>query len=467
MLQNGRFDLTVIGGGPGGYVAAIRAAQLGMKVALVEKDKLGGVCLNIGCIPTKALLKNAEVLTLFQKASEFGISFENLKADFGHAIKRSQRVAQRLSKGVEFLMKKNQVTVYSGEGRLLSSKKAGVISDGKATAEVESERLLLATGSRPKMIPGLQADGKRVLTSDDALVLREAPRSIAIIGAGAVGVEFADIFHAYGVEVTLIEMLPRILPFEDAEISELLTKAFAKKGIKVLAGTKVEDAKVGADVVSLRLLRDGKAEEVKAEAVLVAVGRAPNTEGIGLEEVGVALDQGGFIQVDEQLRTPVPTIFAIGDCMGAPLLAHKAMHEGVLAVEGMAGHETEKPDPKRVPSCTYCHPQVASIGLTEAEAKEKGLTIRVGKFPYQASGLAQAIAETEGLVKVISDEETGEILGMHIIGQNATELIPEAGLAMLLEATPEELGRVMHPHPTLSEALGEAALAALGRAIHI
>jgi len=462
-----RYDLAVIGGGPGGYVAAIRAAQLGMRVALVEKDKLGGVCLNIGCIPTKALLRNAEILTLFRKASEFGIHVEGLKADFGAAIMRSRRVAQRLSKGVEFLMKKNNVTVFAGEGRLLAPGKVGVVSDGRDVAEIESERVLLATGSRPKMIPGLTADGERVLTSDDALVLQEAPRSITIIGAGAVGVEFADIFHAYGVEVTVIEMLPRILPFEDAEISELLAKAFAKQGIKVFAGTKVEEVKVGSDTVILKVLRDGKPEEVRAEAVLVAVGRAPNTEGIGLEGVGVALDRGGFIQVDERLRTAVPTIFAIGDCIGAPLLAHKAMHEGVLAVEGMAGHEVRRPDPKQVPSCTYCHPQVASIGLTEAEAKERGLKIRVGRFPYQASGLAQAIAETEGLVKVIADEGTGEILGVHIIGQNATELIPEAGLAMLLEATPEELARVMHPHPTLSETLGEAALATLGRALHI
>jgi len=466
-MQRGRFDLAVIGGGPGGYVAAIRAAQLGMSVALVEKEKLGGVCLNIGCIPTKALLRNAELLGLLKHASEFGISFDNLKADFGVAVKRSQQIAQRLSKGVEFLMKKNKVEVLKGEGRLLPSKRVAIFSNGEATGEVEAERVILATGSRPKLLPGLEVDGKRVLTSNEALTLEAAPRSIVIIGAGAVGVEFADIFSAYDVQVTLVEMLPRVLPTEDAELSDLLAKAFVKKGIRVVTGAKVQEARVGADRVTLKLQKGEVVEELSAEVVLVAVGRAPNTGGIGLQEAGVTLGQGGFIEVDAKLRTAIPTVYAIGDCIGGPLLAHKAMYEGIAAVEDMAGVGGATVDPRRIPNCTYCEPQVASIGLTEEQTKEQGFRVTVGRFPFQANGKALAIGSAEGLVKVIADAKTGEILGVHIIGPEATELIAEAGSAITLEATPEAVAHAIHAHPTLSEALAEASLAALGRAIHI
>lgn len=462
-----RYDLVVIGGGPGGYVAAIRGAQLGMRVAVVEKEKLGGVCLNIGCIPTKALLRNAELLHLLKHASEFGISFENLRVDFGAAIRRSRRIAERLSKGVEFLMKKNHIEVISGEGRLLSPRKIGIFADGHMKGEVEAENLILATGSRPKLLPGLKVDSPRILTSNEALMLEEAPQSIAIIGAGAVGVEFADIYNAYGLEVTLIEMLPRVLPGEDAEISDLLAKAFAKKGIRIMTGTLVQAVEVGADGVVLRLKKGEALEQLLTEAILVAIGRAPNTEGIGLEGAGISWDRGGFIQVDETFRTAAPNIYAIGDCIGPPLLAHKAMHEGVLAVEGIAGIGGGKLDPRRIPNCTYCEPQVASLGLTEEEARGRGFAITVGRFPFQANGKALAMGSSEGLVKVIADAGTGEILGVHIIGPEATELIALAGSAMTLEATPEAIAHVVHAHPTLAEAFAEASLAALGRALHL
>lgn len=462
-----RYDLVVIGGGPGGYVAAIRGAQLGMRVALIEKEKLGGVCLNIGCIPTKALLRNAELLHLLKHASEFGISFDNLRVDFGAAIRRSRRIAERLSKGVEFLMKKNKIEVLNGEGRLLSPRKIGIFADGQAKGEVEAENLILATGSRPKLIPGLPIDGRRVLTSNEALLLEEAPQSITLIGAGAVGVEFADIYNAYGIEVTLIEMLPRVLPVEDTEISDLLAKAFVKKGIRIMTGALVQGVEVGADRVVLQLKKGEAVEELSTEAVLVAVGRVPNTEGIGLEEAGISLDRGSFIQVDEKLQTTVSNVYAIGDCIGPPLLAHKAMHEGVLVVEEIAGIGRGRLDHRRIPNCTYCEPQVASIGLTEEEAREQGFKIKVGRFPFQANGKALAMGSPEGLVKVIADSETGEILGVHIIGPEATELIALAGSAMTLEATPEAIAHVIHAHPTLSEAFAEANLAILGRAVHL
>ena len=462
------FDLAVIGSGPGGYVAAIRAAQLGMRVALVERDRLGGICLNWGCIPTKALLQNALVLSLFRRAEEFGIHVENLQADFGHAVRRSRQAAERLSKGVEYLMKKNKVTVFMGEGRFASPKELEIVNGGgKPVGAIRAERVLLATGSRAKLLPGLTADGKVILTSTEAMLLPQAPASMIIIGAGAVGVEFADIYHAYGTEVTVVEMLPTILPQEDVEIAALLARSFSRRGVRILTGARVEQVAVQAGGARVRVSSDGKTEELVGETVLVAVGRAGNSEVDGLRELGVATDQG-FVAVNEWMEASVAGIYAIGDLVGGPLLAHKASHEGIVAVEKMAKLDDLAPiDHRKIPSCTYCHPQVASIGLTEAKAKTEGYTVSVGRFPFTASGMAIALGETAGMVKIIVDAKGGEILGVHILGAEATELIAEAGMAMSMKATPEQIARSIHAHPTRSEAMGEAALAALGRALHL
>ncbi len=461
-----RYDLAVIGSGPGGYVAAIRAAQLGMKVALVERDRLGGVCLNWGCIPTKALLRNAEIVSLLRRGEEFGFSFDNLRVDFSVAVKRSERAAQKLSKGVEYLMKKNKVTVVAGEGKLAGSGQVRITKNGEAT-DLQAKRILLATGTRPREIPGVPVDGKRVITSTEALSLAQVPRSLLIVGAGAVGVEFADVYEAYGSEVTLIEMLPRLLPFEDGEISSFLEKVFAKRGMKIRTGTTVESVTVRGEQVQVQVSKEGKTEEIAGDVVLVAIGRVPNAEPLGLEGLGVALGRGGFIEVNDRFETSVPGIYAIGDVIGGALLAHKAMAEAVVAVEGMAGIDVRRIDPLKIPNCTYCSPQVASVGLTEEQAKEKGRQVRVGRFSYQASGKAVAMGDTEGFVKVVADAEYGEILGLHIIGPEATEMIAEATMARTLEATLEEVHHSIHAHPTLSETVAEACLAALGRPIHI
>ena len=461
-----RYDLVVIGSGPGGYVGAIRGAQLGMRVAMVERDRLGGVCLNWGCIPTKALLRNAEILSLLRRAEEFGFSFDNLRVDFSVAVKRSERAAWKLSKGVEYLMKKNKVTVVLGEARLAGKGQILVTKDGTETA-LQAERVLLATGSRPREIPGVAVDGKRVITSTEALSLPQVPRSLLIIGAGAVGVEFADIYGTYGSEVTVIEMLPRLVPVEDAEVSSLLEKIFAKRGMKIWTNTTVEGVAVKGEQVHLQLSREGKQKEVAGDVALVAVGRVPNVESLGLDGLGVKRDRGGFIEVSDQCETSVPGIYAIGDVVGGPLLAHKAMAEGIAAVETMAGIKTKRPDSSKIPNCTYCSPQVASVGLTEEQAKEMGRQVKVGRFSFQASGKAVALGDTEGFVKVVADAEYGEILGLHIIGPEATEMIAEATLARTLEATLEDLHNSVHAHPTLSETVAEACLAALGRVIHM
>ncbi|HET7854149.1 MAG TPA: dihydrolipoyl dehydrogenase [Candidatus Methylomirabilis sp.] len=461
-----KYDLVVIGSGPGGYVGAIRAAQLGIKVAIVERDRLGGVCLNWGCIPTKALLRNAEIIALLRRGEEFGFSFENLRLDFSVAVKRSEQAARKLSKGVEYLMKKNKVTVVPGEGRLAGDGQVRVTKDAKVT-ELQAARILLATGSRPREIPGVPIDGKRVITSTEALSLPQVPRSLLIIGAGAVGVEFADVYHAYGAEVILIEMLPRLLSVEDAEISTFLEKVFAKRGITIRTGTKVEGVTVKGEQVSLRLSKEGKTEEITGDVALVAIGRIPNIEALGIEGLGVKVGRGNFIEVGDRFETSVPGIYAIGDVIGGPLLAHKAMAEAVVAVEAMAGQSGRRIDPSKIPNCTYCSPQVASVGLTEEQAKEQGRQVKVGRFSFQASGKAVALGDTEGFVKVVADAEYGEILGLHIIGPEATEMIAEATMARTLEATLEEVHHSIHAHPTLSETVAEACLAALGRPIHI
>ena len=461
-----QYDLVVIGSGPGGYVGAIRAAQLGMRVVIVERDRLGGVCLNWGCIPTKALLRNAEIVSLLRRGEEYGFTFDNLRVDFSVAVKRSEQAARKLSKGVEYLMKKNKVTVVPGEGKLAGKGQVRVTKNGQVT-DLQTERILLATGTRPREMPGVPVDGKRVITSTEALSLPQVPRTLLIIGAGAVGVEFADIYEAYGSEIVLIEMLPRLLPVEDAEISSFLEKVFAKRGVKIRTGTKVEKVAVKGDQVRLHVSREGKTEEITGDVALVGIGRVPNVESLGLEELAVAVDRAGFVKVDGRFETSAPGIYAIGDVIGGALLAHKAMAEAIVAVEGMAGVTDATVDPFKIPNCTYCSPQVASVGLTEEQAKEKGRQVKVGRFSFQASGKAVALGDTEGFVKVVADAEYGEVLGIHIVGPEATEMIAEATMARTLEATLEDVHHSIHAHPTLSETVAEACLAALGRPIHM
>jgi dihydrolipoamide dehydrogenase len=386
--------------------------------------------------------------------------------DFSVAVKRSEQAARKLSKGVEYLMKKNKVAVVPGEGKLTGKGRVRVIKDGKVT-ELQAERILLATGSRPLEIPGVPVDGKRVISSTEALSLPQVPRSLLIIGAGAVGVEFADIYDAYGSEITLIEMLPRLLPVADAAISSFLEKIFARRGMKIRTGTKVEGVTVRGEQVCLQVSKEGKTEEITGDVVLVGVGRVPNVESLGLEELGVTLDRSGFVRVDDRFETSAPGIYAIGDVIGGALLAHKAMAEAVVTVEGMAGVEGGRLNPLRIPNCTYCSPQVASVGLTEEKAKEKGYDVRVGRFPFTANGKSIAIGETEGLVKLVFDNKYGELLGAHILGAEATDMIAELGLARTLEATHVEIERTIHAHPTLTEAVMEAAGEAYGEAIHI
>ncbi|MBK6421014.1 MAG: dihydrolipoyl dehydrogenase [Gemmatimonadetes bacterium] len=461
------FDVIIIGGGPAGYVCAIRCAQLGLNTAVVEKDKLGGVCVNIGCIPTKALLHSARVAGIVaHEAKDLGIEVGSVKTDYGVAMKRSRKVSEQNSKGVEFLMKKHKVTVLKGAGTLLPGRKVKV---GAETHEAK-KAVVIATGSRVKGIPqiGLEINRSTVISSDEALFLEKAPASIAVIGAGAVGCEFADIFHAFGSKVTVIEALPRILPLEDAECSDALAKSYKKRGIDVIAGAKVVKADVGKDKVVLTLEAGGKSQTVEAEKVLMAAGRAVNTEDMGFKDAGVQLTDRGWVKVNlETLETTAPGVYCIGDVAGPPMLAHKGSREGVNVAERIAGH---RPHPIRydnIPSVTYCHPEVASVGLTEDQCKDKKLDYQVGRFPFSANGRARASNETEGFVKIIRDKKYGEILGAHIVGGHASEMIHELGLARENEYTVEEVDLLVHAHPTLSEAIAEAALDSLGRVMHI
>jgi dihydrolipoamide dehydrogenase len=461
-----RYDVVVVGSGPGGYVGAIRAAQLGLRTAVVEADRPGGICLNWGCIPTKALLRNAEVLQLFQRAGEFGVSVDNLRADYAVAYRRSRQVADRMAKGVEFLFRKNKIALLAGRGELIGPGAVRVHPATGAPQTVEARAVVVATGAEPRSLPGLTIDGERIISSDEALRLERLPGSIIIIGAGAVGVEFADVFAAYGVQVTLVEALPRLLPVEDEEISRLLARSFAKRKIDVRTGATVFGVKPNRDGVSVEIDQEGKTTRLTAERVLVAVGRGAKTRGLGLEAAGIATHRG-YIKITPRQETSVAGVYAIGDAAGPPLLAHKASAEGIVAAETIAGRDPRPVDPRAVPSCTYCHPQVASLGLTEAQAGEGGRGLRVGRYQFQANGKAQALAEPEGLVKIVAAADTGEILGVHILGAEATELIAEFGLGKTLEATVEEVGHTIHAHPTLSEAVMEAALDALGQAIHL
>jgi dihydrolipoamide dehydrogenase len=456
-----KFDVAVVGTGPGGYVAAIRCAQLGLSVATVEDDRPGGVCLNWGCIPTKALLRNAEVVTLLGRAAEFGIRLSGFEANYAEAVQRSRKVADRMAKGVEFLFRKNKITLFPGRGTL-AAKNVVEVKGAPAAETIEARALILATGSEPKSLPGVAIDEKTVISSNGAVRNERAPKSIAIIGAGAVGVEFADVFAAYGVQVTLVEALPRIVPVEDEEVSKELTRAFTRRGIALKTGVKVASVKPGGAGVVVDL----EGEKLEVEQVLMAVGRTARIAGLGLEGIGVQLERG-FVKVSPHMETSVKGLYAIGDMAGAPLLAHKAMAEGVVAAEAIAGKSPRPVDYGNVPSCTYCRPQIASIGVTEARARENGREVALGKFPFTASGKAVALGETEGFVKVIADKATGELLGVHIVGAEATEIIHEFAVGRTLEATLEEIIHTIHAHPTLSEAALEATLAALGQAIHI
>ena len=462
-MASQKFDVVVVGTGPGGYVSAIRAAQLGLTVATVEDDRPGGVCLNWGCIPTKALLRNAEVVHLFEKAETFGITVQGMQADYAAAVQRSRGVADRMAKGVEFLFRKNKITLFPGTG-LLKAKNVVEVKgkDGTATTLEAGRAVILATGSEPKSLPGVAIDEKLVISSNGAVRNEAKPKSIIVIGAGAVGVEFADVYRSYGVEVTLLEALPRIVPIEDEEVSAQLTRSLSRRGITIKTGVKVSAVKPGGAGVVV----DTDGGRFEAEQVLMAVGRGARTKGVGLEALGVAMERG-FVKVSPTMETSVKGIYAIGDMAGAPLLAHKAMAEGVVAAEAIAGKHPRPVDYGNVPSCTYCRPQVASIGLTEAKAKDGGREVAIGKFPFAANGKAVALGETEGFVKVVADKKTGEILGVHIIGPEATEMIHEFAVGRTLEATVDEIMHTIHAHPTLSEAALEATLAALGQAIHI
>lgn len=468
MLADSQYDLVVVGAGPGGYVAAIRAAQLGLNVACVEEDKLGGVCLNTGCIPTKALLTSAALVNELRDAERHGITFSRMNTDFGPAQERSRAVADQLSKGVGFLFKKNKITHIEGRGRLLSKGSVEVTSTDGAKRTLAAKHVMIATGSRPKSLPMLPIDEETIWSSTGALFQKSAPKSLAVIGAGAVGMEFADVFSAYGSEVTVIEALDRVLPVEDKDCSVVVARSFKKRGINIFTSAMVQGAEVSDTGVTLTFKdKAGVEQTLQVERVLSAVGRAPNTEDLGLDSVDVELDERGFIKVDDQLRTNVAGVYALGDVAGHQLLAHKAMHEGVVCAEHIAGQGHHTVNYDNVPNCTYCHPEVASVGLTEEQAKAAGHDIEVGKFPWVGNGRALTGGHTEGFVKVIRDTKYSEILGAHIVGPSATELIGEFVVGRHLESTMEEMDRAMHPHPTLSEAIGEGALAALGRALHV
>ena len=456
------YDVAIIGAGPGGYVAAIRAAQLGLRAALIERDQVGGLCLNWGCIPSKALLYAAELLNLFRRGPEFGIAYEGLSADLGVAVDRSREIVARFVAGVETLLNQNKVTLIRGTARLAGANSVALDPGGE---RIEARNVIVATGGRPRSLPNLPVDGDRVLTSREALELRQAPASIAIVGGGAIGVEFAYLYRSYGSAVTIVELLPRLLPGEDEDVSRQLERSFAGQGISVRAGARVDAVKVGESDVTLSVVSGDKTEELRAERLLVGVGFEANSGGLGLEEIGVELERG-FIKVDDYCRTSVPGVWAIGDVTGKLQLAHVAAQQGVTVVETIAGREPPPLDYERMPRAVYCQPQVASLGLTEAQAKERGFKVRGGRFPFRANGKAMATGDTEGFVKVVADSETGAILGYHVIGHGATELIGEASLGAVLETTPVELGYAVHAHPTLSEALKEAALAVSGEAVH-
>jgi dihydrolipoamide dehydrogenase len=461
-----QFDLVVVGGGPGGYVAAIRAAQLKMKVALVERENLGGICLNWGCIPTKALLRASEINHMLHSLDHYGFAVDNPRFDFANVIKRSRNVANQLSSGVKGLMKKHKITVFDGHGKLAGPGKISVTKDGKPVAEVAAKNIILATGARARVLPGMEPDGKLIWSYREALVPDALPKKLIVIGSGAIGSEFASFYLNMGSEVTLIEVMDRILPVEDAEISAFVQKAFTKQGMKVITGAKVQGIRKEAGGVAAIVEVDGKVTEIKADRLISAVGIVGNVEDLGLEGTKVKVDRTHVV-IDGLGRTGEPGVYAIGDLAGAPWLAHKAMHEGVIVVETIAGKHPHEMDVTNIPGCTYCRPQVASVGLTEAAAKAAGHEVRVGRFPFIGNGKAIALGEPEGFIKTVFDAKTGAMLGAHMVGPEVTEMIQGYGIARTLETTEAELMATVFPHPTLSEAMHESVLDAYGQVLHI
>jgi len=460
------FDLIILGGGPGGYVAAIRAAQLGMKTALVERDQLGGICLNWGCIPTKALLRSSEIYRLLHRLDEFGFSAKDIRFDAGKVVARSRAVAKQLSNGVGYLLRKNKVAVVAGQGRLSGRGRLAVAKDGKSVGDLTAEHIVLATGARARALPGLGPDGERVWTYKEAMVPTAIPKSLLVVGSGAIGIEFASFYHDMGAEVTVVEMLDRVLPVEDEEISAFARKSFEKQGIKIHTGATVAALERNGANLTARIDGAGEGAEVEVERVILAVGIVGNVEDIGLEGTAVRVEKTHVV-VDEWLRTGEPGIYAIGDLVGPPWLAHKASREGVICVEHIAGVNDVHPlDLNNIPACTYCRPQIASVGLTEKSAREAGHEVKTGHFPFVGNGKAIALGEPEGMVKTVFDSKTGELLGAHMVGAEVTELIQGYTIAKTLETTESELIRTIFPHPTLSETMHEAVLDAYGRAIH-
>jgi dihydrolipoamide dehydrogenase len=461
------FDLVVIGGGPGGYVAAIRAAQLGMKTAVVERENLGGICLNWGCIPTKALLRSSEISHLLKHLDAYGFSAKEIAYDAKKIVERSRKVAKQLSNGVAFLMKKHKIAVFDGEAKLAGKGKVSVTKSGKSVADLTAKNIIIATGARARALPGLEPDGKLIWTYREAMVPDAMPKSVLVIGSGAIGIEFASFYRNMGAEVTVVEVLDRVVPVEDEEVSAFARKSFEKQGMKIHTGATVKALKKAANSVTASVVAGDKNFEITAERVILAVGIVGNVENLGLEGTRIKVDRSHIV-VDQWLATGEPGIYAIGDIVGAPWLAHKAMHEGVICVEKIAGLNDVHPlDVNNIPGCTYCMPQIASVGLTEKKAREGGREVRVGRFPYIGNGKAIAMGETEGFVKTVFDAKTGELLGAHMIGAEVTELIQGYTIAKTLETTEAELKRTIFPHPTLSEMMHESVLDAYGEVLHI
>jgi dihydrolipoamide dehydrogenase len=462
------FDVVVIGAGPAGYVAAIRASQLGQKTAIIDKQWLGGVCLNVGCIPSKSLLKNADVAHILrERGKEFGFSFDNLVLDYSVAVKRSRQVSDRLTKGVGFLMRKNNVTVHMGSAKLTAKDTIAVTDKSGQLIELKAKNIILATGASATVPPAWKMDGKKVVTYLEAILQEKLPKSVVIIGAGAIGMEFATLWNSYGVEVTVVEMLPHVLPLEDEEAASEVAKAFSKRGIKILAGHKVESVETTMAGVKVTVSAAGETKPLDAEQALLAIGFRPNSKGLGLEELGVKISERGFIEIDEKMATNIPGIWAIGDVTGKLMLAHVGTAQGIVCAEHIGGAETVKLNYEMMPRATYCQPQVASFGMTEGQARERGYKVKVGRFPFMANGKALGLADYAGWVKLIVDEKYGELLGASLVGPEVTELLPELTLAQMMELTTAEIGRNVHAHPTLSETLMEAAHVAEGMGIHV
>ncbi len=461
------YDVAIIGGGPGGYVAAIRASQLGMKAALIEREHLGGICLNWGCIPTKALLRSAEIYQHLNHLDAFGLSASKPSFDLKKIVERSRGVSAQMNKGIVGLMKKNKVTVYDGAAKLAGKGKLSVTKDDKKVADIEAKHIIIATGARARTLPGLEPDGKLIVTYKEAMVPETMPASLLVVGSGAIGIEFASFYKTMGADVTVVEVMDRVLPVEDDDISKFAHKAFEKQGMKILTSTTVTKLEKGKDSVTATLKgKDGKEEKLKVDRVIMAVGIVGNSENLGLEGTKVKIERG-HIMTDECMRTHEAGIYAIGDVTGAPWLAHKASHEAIICVEAIAGKHPHAMKKENIPGCTYCNPQVASVGLTERAAKEKGYELKVGRFPFMGNGKAVALGEPEGLVKTIFDAKTGELLGAHMVGAEVTEMIQGFVLAKTMEATEEDLMHTIFPHPTLSEMMHESVLDAYGRVIHM